>query len=237
MSEYLLLLLMAVALLIMLFIKCLGKCQEVYQTVRSWFWLLAVLWLAFILGRYGVATLGMLMSAIALWELWRVIKVWTWRDGLFVGCIGLFGLAWVWVALTVKPLSVLLFVLFAVQVCDVCQYLMGRAFGHRLFVGKLAPNLSPNKTIEGAVFGVLLMMVLSLPVGRVLTDFGVGQLVLLAVSLGACGIVGDLLESSVKRRHQVKDMGVWLAGHGGLLDRMDSLLVSVPLFAVLMAVL
>ncbi len=233
----LLLILMAVALLIMLCIKRMSRYDDIYPTVRSWLWMLMVLWMVFMMGRLSVAVLGVLMAVIGAWELWRVVSIWTWRDVIFLGLIVSFGVSWAWLSLMAEPLSVLLFVLFLVQFNDVCQYVMGRLLGRRFFVVRLAPNVSPNKTIEGAIFGVLLMTVIVFPIGRMMTGFGGIQLVMMCILLGVCGIIGDLIESSIKRRHHVKDMGSWLAGHGGMLDRMDSLLVSVPLFAILMTVL
>lgn len=233
----LLLMLMAVALLLMLCIKRMSRYGDIYPTVRSWLWMLMVLWAAFMMGRLSVAVLGVLMVVIGAWELWRAVSVWAWRDVVFLGLIVSFGVSWVWLSLTAEPLSVLLFVLFLVQFNDVCQYVMGRLLGRRFFVVGLAPNVSPNKTIEGAIFGVLLMTIIVFPIGRMMTGFGDIHLVMMCILLGVCGIIGDLIESSIKRRHHVKDMGSWLAGHGGMLDRIDSLLVSVPLFAILMAVL
>lgn len=233
----LLLILMAAASSLLLFMKRLGKEGKVYQTVRSWVWMLAVVWLAFMMGRIGVVMLGVLMSVVGVWELWRVVSVWTWREMAFLVMVVCFGVSWVWLSLTTSSLSVLLFVLFLVQFNDVCQYIMGRGFGDKVFLVKLAPNISPNKTIEGAVFGVLLMTLISIAIGRAMTPFDTLTLVMLCMLLGVCGVLGDLMESAIKRRHHVKDMGQWLSGHGGMLDRIDSLLLSMPLFAILMTVL
>jgi len=129
--------------------------------------------------------------------------------------------------------GILLFVLFASQFNDIAQYLCGRAFGGRFFQRKLAPKISPNKTIEGALFGTLLSAILATILGLWLTTFGAlvcfGCAYLLAVS----GVMGDLFESAFKRRHGVKDTGTLLAGHGGVLDRIDSLLIGIPLFTLL----
>lgn len=129
--------------------------------------------------------------------------------------------------------GILLFVLFASQFNDIAQYLCGRAFGGRFFQRKLAPTISPNKTIEGALFGTLVSASLATVLGLWLTPFSLlvcfGCAYLLAVS----GVMGDLFESAFKRRHGVKDTGTLLAGHGGVLDRVDSLLIGIPLFTLL----
>lgn len=129
--------------------------------------------------------------------------------------------------------GIVLLVLFASQFNDIAQYLCGRLLGGRLFKRKLAPTLSPNKTIEGALFGTLLSALLATAFGVWLTPFETIVCFGLAYLLAFSGVVGDLLESAFKRRHGVKDVGTMLAGHGGILDRVDSLLLGVPLFTVI----
>ena len=124
------------------------------------------------------------------------------------------------------PLAVL-WLLCWVFSADIGAYFAGRAFG-RL---KLAPNVSPGKTWEGAIGGVLFAMV----VGAVGAS-GFGVPVLSAVSFGialiAFSIVGDLTESMFKRGAGLKDSGALLPGHGGVLDRIDSITAAAPLFAL-----
>lgn len=129
--------------------------------------------------------------------------------------------------------GVLLFVFFASQFNDIAQYLCGRMFGGRLFKRKLAPNLSPNKTIEGALFGTVLSALLATLLGVWLTPFSILMTFCFAYLLAVLGVLGDLLESAFKRRHGIKDLGTMLAGHGGILDRVDSLLIGVPIFTMI----
>ena len=128
--------------------------------------------------------------------------------------------------------GVLFFVLFASQFNDIAQYLCGRLLGHKLFKRGLAPTISPNKSIEGALFGSMLAAVLATLLGIWLTPFSWWICLLAAYGLAVSGIAGDLLESAFKRQHGVKDTGTMLAGHGGVLDRVDSLLIGVPLFTL-----
>ena len=114
-----------------------------------------------------------------------------------------------------------------VVVSDSAQYYTGRAFGKR----PLAPSISPKKTIEGAVGGVVigsLFMLLAgglvLPVAAPLWLFAVGILVVVS------GICGDLFESRIKRVAGVKDSSALIPGHGGVLDRIDALLFAIPVF-------
>ena len=128
--------------------------------------------------------------------------------------------------------GVLFFVLFASQFNDIAQYLCGRLLGHKLFTRGLAPIISPNKSIEGALFGSMLAAILATLLGIWLTPFNWWICLLAAYGLAVSGIAGDLLESAFKRQHGVKDTGTMLAGHGGVLDRVDSLLIGVPLFTL-----
>lgn len=130
--------------------------------------------------------------------------------------------------------GVLLFALFACQFGDIAQYLCGKALGGKLFAErKLAANISPNKTIEGALFGSLLSAFLASLLALWLTPFTWLSAFMIAWGMSVFGICGDLLESAFKRHHGVKDTGTMLAGHGGILDRIDSLLLSVPMFALI----
>ena len=106
---------------------------------------------------------------------------------------------------------------------------MGKSLGHCFFNKKLAPTISPNKTIEGLLFGISIMTIISLPLGIYLTNFSYKTCLLLALSSGLLGVCGDLLVSKIKRNHNIKDTGYWLKGHGGLLDRIDSLLLILPI--------
>ncbi len=129
--------------------------------------------------------------------------------------------------------GVLLFVLFASQFNDIAQYLCGKRFKGKWFKRGLAPRISPNKSIEGAIFGSLLAALLAALLGIWLTPFAWWLCLMIAYMLAVLGIAGDLLESAFKRQHGVKDTGTMLAGHGGVLDRIDSLLLGVPLFTLI----
>ncbi len=120
----------------------------------------------------------------------------------------------------------------AITACsDTGAYFVGKSFGKR----KLCPHISPNKTVEGAVggilcglFGAVLFAAMLLPTVNWL--FLVGAAILLA----GAGIFGDLTESIIKRGTATKDSGSCLAGHGGVLDRVDSLLFGCPILYYLL---
>ncbi|MGV8943103.1 phosphatidate cytidylyltransferase [Thermomonas sp.] len=129
----------------------------------------------------------------------------------------------------------LLLALFLVWSADTGAYFAGRKFGGKLFGGrKLAPRISPNKTIEGLCGGLLLALVVAM-VGAPLAGATVDQLPAVAlVALASVGfsVVGDLFESLLKRHINVKDSGNMIPGHGGVLDRVDSVLAALPVFAL-----
>ncbi|MFG6159063.1 phosphatidate cytidylyltransferase [Halomonas sp. 1390] len=125
----------------------------------------------------------------------------------------------------------LLFVLLLVWGADIGAYFVGKAFGRR----KLAPAVSPGKTREGVAGGLAVTAVLAI-VFAVWQGLGLASgLALLAATLvvALASVLGDLLESMLKRHRGIKDSSRLLPGHGGVLDRIDSLTAAVPLFALL----
>lgn len=124
----------------------------------------------------------------------------------------------------------LLYVFGLVWVADSGAYFAGRAFGRH----KLAPKVSPAKTLEGLAGGVVLTAALSMTVAcwlqlSLATWLG---FVLLSMITVVASVHGDLVESMLKRRAGIKDSGSMLPGHGGVLDRIDSLLAATPIFAL-----
>lgn len=117
-----------------------------------------------------------------------------------------------------------------VAMADIAAYFTGKRFGKN----KLAPELSPGKTREG-VFGALAVTLVWAVMGAVLSDLPQRDwpvFVLLSMLVAVMSVAGDLFESLVKREAGVKDSGTILPGHGGVLDRIDSLVAAVPLFTL-----
>ena len=101
--------------------------------------------------------------------------------------------------------------------------------GSRLGKRKLCPNISPNKTVEGGIGGLAGGVVAGLVLALIFSvEVPLWLLVLWAIVLSVAGMVGDLVESVIKRGYQVKDSGTLLGAHGGVLDRVDSLLMAAP---------
>lgn len=201
------------------------------QQPQPWLWrMAALLWLpvSFVLLRAGVPGWAPLPRGLRLWLGW-----------------GLIGLAW-WAMAQARYLGVaaLLSILMLVWTADVAAYFGGKAFGR----AKLAPNISPGKSWAGVWsggFGVFLLALVWLAVqgqGAAaavnlyahLWSHGPVFALLGLVFLTAMSVVGDLLESLVKRSAGVKDSSGLLPGHGGVLDRVDALLPVLPLAMLLL---
>lgn len=199
--------------------------------------LFALLWFAGL----AVAPLPVLLPVVVCWG---ALSVWVFRvravdriHGLDVGLLllSLPVLAAPWLAvlaLHAAPAGgarLVLFLLILVWLTDSVAYFAGRRFGRH----KLAPRLSPGKTVEGLIGGLLAAGLWSLaliPLAGGLWSWL--ALALLCLLTALVSVVGDLVESWLKRRRDLKDAGSLLPGHGGMLDRLDSLVAAAPVFAL-----
>jgi phosphatidate cytidylyltransferase len=140
--------------------------------------------------------------------------------------------AWFAVATLQASAGLLLMLMLVIWIADTAAYFAGRRFGRR----KLAPQISPGKTWEGVIGAVIAVLIYGIAVGVVLQpDANVydraGLLVFIGV-LTAFSIIGDLFESWIKRQAGTKDSGELLPGHGGILDRIDSVTAAMPFAAL-----
>jgi phosphatidate cytidylyltransferase len=118
------------------------------------------------------------------------------------------------------------FVIFLTQFNDVAQYVWGKMFGKR----RITPTVSPGKTWEGFLGGIATTTILSILIAGYFTPFNLWHAASVGMLIGILGFVGDVTVSAVKRDLGVKDSGQFLPGHGGVLDRLDSLTFTAPLF-------
>jgi phosphatidate cytidylyltransferase len=119
----------------------------------------------------------------------------------------------------------IVFLIIVVQASDVLQYVWGKLAGRR----KIAPSLSPSKTIEGFAGGVASATALGAALWWI-TPFAWWQAGLMALVVNLMGFCGGLVMSAIKRDRGVKDWGQMIEGHGGMLDRLDSVIFAAPIF-------
>jgi phosphatidate cytidylyltransferase len=194
--------------------------------------------------------------------LWVLAGAWLLRAGVagwpgmprpvrLAGGVLALWLAWLAVAQAREiGVNFLLSILLLVWVADICAYFAGRAFGLKFTRNKLAPAISPGKSWEGVwggMAGVLVLALIWTAADRAsgaavpslytrLAGAGWWLLVIAALFLAAMSVVGDLVESLVKRSAGAKDSSQLLPGHGGVLDRVDALLPTLPLAMMLASV-
>ena len=203
-----------------------GKIEVFHQAVEYAIWISVVWW---------VVALGLVISYPRSARFWRSGR---WIKGIF----GLVTLLPAWLAINVirsfeyqeNPQNgawLLLYVLALVWAADIGAYFAGKVFGKR----KLMPNVSPGKTIEGMLGGMvasatLIFIVLQTPL---FVGYNGLDVVWISLIVVASSVLGDLLESMLKRQAGIKDSGTILPGHGGILDRVDSLTAALPVFTCL----
>ena len=148
-----------------------------------------------------------------------------------LGIVGFIYIGWMFghlgfLANAVNAYGYLLYVVFATELSDVAAFTFGRMFGRH----PLRSEISPGKTWEGALGALAVSMVLPWLLRFSFPEFGTRELILTGLIVGIGGQLGDLSISVIKRDIGTKDMGALIPGHGGILDRIDSLIYVAPLF-------
>lgn len=185
------------------------------STFNSAFWAHALLLAALLLWS---------LALLWLWRAWRLHPVAKAVAGIVI--LPAAGLALIELRGLAEHGLLVLAVLLLVWAADVGGYFAGRAFGQH----KLAPGISPGKTREGAVGGILLAVVVALAQAAFFDAENWTSWLFAGLLIAVMSIIGDLVESLLKRQAGLKDSGQLLPGHGGVLDRLDSLLVAAPVF-------
>ena len=129
-------------------------------------------------------------------------------------------------ALQPYSISLVLYLVFLTQSNDISQYIWGKSIGKRA----VFPKISPNKTYVGLFGGIGTTLLLSMLIAPWLTPFSWHWALLSGLLISLSGFTGDILLSSFKRQFSIKDFSQFIPGHGGVLDRLDSLVVTAPLF-------
>lgn len=195
-------------------------------------------------------TVGLAWVIFSAWVLAKGVSAWRQVPAAIRLVGGVLALWAAWLAVMqarVMGINFLFSVLVLVWVADIGAYFAGRALGNRFFARKLAPSISPGKTWEGAVGGLVGVLACAFlwtsqdasqgaTVASLYTRLqalGSPVLLLSVLFLCAMSVVGDLVESLFKRAADVKDSSGLLPGHGGVLDRVDALLPVLPLAMML----
>ena len=171
---------------------------------------------------------GFVLAALSFLFRWDVVE----EENAFSPS-GIFMAGLAYVPLLLLPATYLssvklIFIMAAVGLSDTAAYFIGTRFGHH----KLWPRVSPNKSSEGAVGSLVVCVLFCAVYGQIFGKVGWFSFAVLGIAINAFAQLGDLFESALKRAAKVKDSGSILPGHGGLLDRADSLLFAMPMFAV-----
>ncbi|WP_239923713.1 phosphatidate cytidylyltransferase [Agaribacterium haliotis] len=188
------------------------------------------------------ALMQSLMLLACLW--WAVALLWVqsypssailWRPLPVRAVLGALVLipAWMavlWLRQQDNGVALIFFALLLVAAADIGAYFAGRALGKR----KLAPNVSPGKTWAGVWGGLLLSVLLGGAYGVFLLGFSAVQMLVLIVPVAATSVLGDLLESMMKRERGIKDSSSILPGHGGILDRLDGIVAALPVLVLML---
>jgi phosphatidate cytidylyltransferase len=226
----------AVAVLSLFILAVSWQVDLASQPLRLLWLLVSALWV--------IAGVWLLGSGVSAWSaVPKFVRLWS----------GFFVILAAWIAIMQarrEGINFIFSLLVLVWVADVFAYFVGRAFGGKLISRKLAPMISPGKSWEGAMGGLLGVIALSFFWRWADQTFNVDSksiytrlfemqswlMLVSVVFLGAMSVVGDLLESLFKRSAGVKDSSKLLPGHGGVLDRVDALLPVLPIGMMLLLV-
>jgi phosphatidate cytidylyltransferase len=232
-----------------------GRLAGLVSTLGRGFYILAVVALAAVLGVYLGFEENILLAEKSRFLFllacgwWAIALLWIqsypssailWGRRWACLLMGVFVLLPMWLAFTglmslAHGPQLVLAVVLLVALADTGGYFVGRSIGRI----KLAPKVSPGKTWEGLLGGQLAIAIVVVSSGWVL-DFEASRIGLwlgLAMVTGLASVLGDLLESMVKRHRGVKDSGTILPGHGGVLDRIDGLTAALPVFSLVLSLL
>ena len=175
------------------------------------------------LNGWWLGGLVIVLGLIGLYEYWKLLigmerqQDLRWLIGgaayIVLGFLAFFG---------VRQVGAMAWLLTVIWSTDTAAYEIGRRWGKH----KLAPEISPHKTWEGAVAGLVVGSILGIIAALITTDAGWFAAFIVSLFISGVGQIGDLVESKVKRLAGVKDSGNLLPGHGGILDRFDSLLLA-----------
>lgn len=226
---------------LLILVSALGSLEIASLTDQKKHWFLSLMTLAAVMAMYYINR-SMFPAILAIWvivlfvtELLRKnessdLTAYTLLMSILLG-LGLRCISVIYHDGATKGFQTIIFVLIGCFFCDTGAYLSGSLFGKH----KLIPHVSPNKTVEGAIGGYLIGAIGALLWGLFITTYLPKELVITAsLIIPAVAQIGDLSFSSIKRRFGIKDFSNILPGHGGIFDRIDSLIFCLMAFNGLM---
>lgn len=189
----------------------------------AYFFIINILFFSIVINPLAFQVLAGLIIAVGLFELFRLLKNDSYKQGgFFALSVVVFGaLSYGFWRFSIMEKEIILFTFLILSIFDAFSQISGQLWGKR----KIAPEISPNKTIGGTVGGAIFAL-LSAFFLKSLTNTGTLDTLLLAVGIIAFAFVGDIAASFYKRKFGVKDYSNLIPGHGGFLDRFDSLIAG-----------
>jgi predicted CDP-diglyceride synthetase/phosphatidate cytidylyltransferase len=194
--------------------------------IRAWWLMIAIGGTALLAGHIAIVLLFSGVMLLALRECLPPPGRWDIRTAVGVLCVCCLAYVPALLMLPIpRPELLVVFLVVIAQGSDIFQYVWGKLLGRH----RIAPKLSPSKTLEGFVGGVLSASALGALLWRI-TPFNMWQAGVMALTIAILGFIGGLVMSAIKRHRGIKDWGALISGHGGMLDRVDSLCLSAPAF-------
>jgi predicted CDP-diglyceride synthetase/phosphatidate cytidylyltransferase len=194
--------------------------------IRAWWLMIAIGGTAWLAGHIAIVLLFSAIMLLALRECIPPPGRWDIQSVGGVLCVCCLAYVPALLMLPIKrPELLVVFLVLIAQVSDIFQYVWGKLLGRH----RIAPKLSPSKTLEGLIGGILSASALGALLWRI-TPFNMWQAGLMALTIAILGFLGGLVMSAIKRHRGIKDWGALISGHGGMLDRVDSLCLSAPAF-------
>lgn len=194
--------------------------------VNAWWLIFPVVSLSLLAYPLGPALLALAICAVAARELASHARRAHAHTGMLLAVFAMtaIGLSFI-VRLTAMPVEWLFYLFVLTALNDIGQFIAGTAFGRQ----KVVPTISPNKTWQGLAGGVIVSVLVSMSLGGYLKLAPLPWLAGAGTALALAGFAGDISYSAVKRRLGIKDFSALIPGHGGMLDRADSLVFTAPL--------
>ncbi|MFQ5929369.1 MAG: phosphatidate cytidylyltransferase [Acidobacteriota bacterium] len=207
-----------------------------YGVQRYWLTFPLVLLLPWIWSYHPTLVLAYLVLASLICMGWDVFQPRDVKSGFFSTAGNLMAIIYIGIPLSIaasfqpNQASELLLILSIIWAGDIASFLVGKTWGKH----KVTPRVSPNKSLEGYIAGLVFSVLTAILFGRyLLSTWPTSHLLLTGTFLALAGTVGDLFESMLKRGAELKDSSNLMPGHGGILDRIDSLLFAFPAYYLL----